>query len=469
MATTRIKERLSTLVSSQLPEFVQGDYPTFVAFLEAYYQFLEQDQGAHELLQNARSYNDIDRTVDSFVEYFLKQYCNDIPRTALYNKKALIKNIQDLYNNKGNEKSYRLLFRILYNKEIEFFYPRTQVLKASDGKWVQRTSFFMKTLVGDGLNIVNNNILISSSTTEYPILITSRKNAMSSTGVSSDIHEYFFDNIKNVPINIGDIIEYTNKFKGEVIGVPTSASVTKSGSGFNVGDILTLTSGPGKLAKLKVTKTNTTGGIVNVQFINFGIDYIGNFYNFFSPIYGKKQYPQFDFSNNNASISDKFNGFIENGTITKPSYSAEMYFAEDYQGELILNFFNSTSSIDQNNILTSSEGTGSDAAIFIKNGSKAIYPGYYESSDGFLSETNFLSDRDYYQPFSYVIKIDELLLQYKKVVLDILHPSGTKLFGELLFDTKIDTILEVTTSITHSANYLHDTIIFNDNFTYTLN
>ena len=118
MPTTRIKEKLSTLVSSQLPEFIQSDYTTFKAFLEAYYEFLEQDQNAQELLQNARSYNDIDRTVSSFVEYFLKQYCDDIPRDVLYNKKALVKNIQDLYNSKGSEKSYKLLFRILYNKDV---------------------------------------------------------------------------------------------------------------------------------------------------------------------------------------------------------------------------------------------------------------------------------------------------------------------------------------------------------------
>jgi len=67
MATTRIKEKLSTLVNSQLPEFIRYDYDTFVTFLEAYYEYLEQDQYAHELLQNSRSYSDIDTTIDSFV------------------------------------------------------------------------------------------------------------------------------------------------------------------------------------------------------------------------------------------------------------------------------------------------------------------------------------------------------------------------------------------------------------------
>ena len=34
--------KISTVVSNQLPEFVRADHPTFVAFLEAYYEYLEQ-------------------------------------------------------------------------------------------------------------------------------------------------------------------------------------------------------------------------------------------------------------------------------------------------------------------------------------------------------------------------------------------------------------------------------------------
>ena len=74
MPTTRIKEKVSELVNSQLPEFIRSDYTTFVAFLQYYYQFLEQDQGALELVQNARQYSDIDQTTESFVKYFLTNY-----------------------------------------------------------------------------------------------------------------------------------------------------------------------------------------------------------------------------------------------------------------------------------------------------------------------------------------------------------------------------------------------------------
>ena len=460
MPTTRITEKLSTLVASQLPEFIQSDFTTFKTFLEAYYEFLEQDQNAQELLQNSRSYSDIDRTIDSFIEYFLKQYSNDIPRDVLYNKKALVKNIQDLYVNRGNEKSYKLLFRILFNKDVEVFYPSTQVLKASDGKWIQRNSFFMRTLVGDGTAVVNNNVIVESSTSKYPVLIKSRKLAFSVAGASSIIHEYFFDNSKNIPIDVGNIIEYEG-FKGVVVGTPVSATITSPGTGFKVGDILPLTSGQGTSSKLKVTKVNNTGGILNVQFINFGIGYTGDFYNFFSASLGAVAPTTFSFTGGAASIGDRLSGFVERGTITTPSYSSETYFAEDYQGDLLSEFYTSTSSTGSSSGqpiggVSASLGLASDAAVYVSIGSKVKYPGYYESNDGFLSDDIYIQDQDYFQSFSYVLKIDERLDLYKKAVLDILHPAGMKLFGELALNASIDISAEITATIRFLVSNLQD-------------
>ena len=91
MSSTRIKDRVSELVNSQLPEFIRTDNTTFVAFLEYYYKFLEQDQGALELVQNSQKYSDIDQTTDSFVNYFIANYAKDLPYSLQVNKPLLIK------------------------------------------------------------------------------------------------------------------------------------------------------------------------------------------------------------------------------------------------------------------------------------------------------------------------------------------------------------------------------------------
>ena len=60
----------------------------------------------------------------------------DIPENMLTDKRLLLKRIKDLYTSKGSQKSYDLLFRILYNQDIDFYYPGEDILRASDGRWV---------------------------------------------------------------------------------------------------------------------------------------------------------------------------------------------------------------------------------------------------------------------------------------------------------------------------------------------
>lgn len=461
MSSLRLKEKLSTLVPSQLPEFIQSDYSTFISFLEAYYEFLEQDQNAQELLQNARSYADIDRTIDSFVQYFLQQYCTNLPVNVLADKKVLIKNIQDIYRTKGTLKSYELLFRILYNKDIEVFLPSTQILRASDGKWVQQTSIFVTVTVGDPDQIVTNNASLISPTnnTVYPIFIERKRSAYGGNGVSSDTFEYFFNNKNNIPINIGDVIEYEN-FKGVVTGVPISVDILNEGVGFREGEILPLTSGLGTNARLKITKVTSTGGVKHVQFINFGPGYVGDFYNSFSAIEPPSLDTTFNYITGAASIVDQTRGIVERGEIVRDSgYASVDYFGEGYVGTTISTFFNNTTKVPITgpaSSISASTGLPSDVTLYVRIGTKAKYPGYFKTNDGFLSDDIFLENEDYYQPFSYVIKVSERLSDYKKAVLDLLHPAGTKLIGELTLDVDVNAITEITTTLRLLTSYLQD-------------
>lgn len=71
--------KTSILVNRQVPEFVRDEYPTFVTFLEAYYQFLEGTANtgttANTLVTTAKSLRDI-RDVDSSLEEFETNFYN---------------------------------------------------------------------------------------------------------------------------------------------------------------------------------------------------------------------------------------------------------------------------------------------------------------------------------------------------------------------------------------------------------
>ena len=54
----------SIVVDNQAPEFIRSDYAKFIAFLQAYYQYLEQSDKALDVIRNLDTFNDIDEQMD---------------------------------------------------------------------------------------------------------------------------------------------------------------------------------------------------------------------------------------------------------------------------------------------------------------------------------------------------------------------------------------------------------------------
>ena len=134
-----IFKKISSQVETQFPGFVREEGPQFVAFLKAYFEYMEQNGNAVSAIRAIKDNQDIDRTVDSFVDYFRKEFMINIPKDVLADKRLLNKHIRDFYRTRGSQESYRFLFRALFNQEIDFYYPGDDILRASDGRWVQET------------------------------------------------------------------------------------------------------------------------------------------------------------------------------------------------------------------------------------------------------------------------------------------------------------------------------------------
>ena len=139
-------QKTSLLINSQVPEFVREEHPTFIAFLEAYYEYLETKQGSddNDLLTKSkelRYISDVDSSIDNFQSNFFDTYANLVPRDVQVDKSILMKHLLPLYLAKGNEKSFKLLFRLLYNEDLEILQPKTNILRASDGKWLVENAF----------------------------------------------------------------------------------------------------------------------------------------------------------------------------------------------------------------------------------------------------------------------------------------------------------------------------------------
>lgn len=132
--------RVSSVVAQQLPEFIRADHATFVAFVEAYYAWMEESGNAINrsglLLQSLN----VDTTLDEFIDYFCHQFLPGIPQHLITNKAFLIAHAKEFYRTKGTENSFKLLFRLLFDEEITISYPKDLILRVSDGKWIKKQS-----------------------------------------------------------------------------------------------------------------------------------------------------------------------------------------------------------------------------------------------------------------------------------------------------------------------------------------
>ena len=151
--------KISNLIESQVPFFVRNDHENFVAFVEAYYEFLEQQTGVVNVTKSLLNQADVDST-DIFVEKFYDNFLPFIPKDTAVDKTLILKHIKDFYRSRGTEKSIRFLMRILFDEDVEFYYPQRDILRVSDGKWFQEKSIKIEDLEVDG--IANNQLGIET-------------------------------------------------------------------------------------------------------------------------------------------------------------------------------------------------------------------------------------------------------------------------------------------------------------------
>src|SRR6056300_1083414 len=149
------RKKLKDIVTRQLPEHIREDYPTFVAFVEAYYEYM-QDQGV-----DFNSIRDIDRTLEDYIQYFKKELSYNLPQ-IVEDERLLLQKVKDQYLSKGSAGSYKLLFKLLFGKNVQLTYPGDSMLRCSDGRWNQEISVFARVDYGDPESIVGKLVDIQS-------------------------------------------------------------------------------------------------------------------------------------------------------------------------------------------------------------------------------------------------------------------------------------------------------------------
>jgi hypothetical protein len=409
-----------SVVLNQFPEFTREDYPGFIKFIELYYKHLNENQ-ISGIGENFDELQDIDTTLDKFIDALWKQFGINVPRTSIPNDRYFLKHIKEFYSTKGSEESFRMLFRHLYDTEIDFTYPKEQILIASDGKWVQDISVLVNVTSGNIFDVIDQTTLISTNSQIFPVVANRVR-------LLEDGHyEIFLDKFQRDLISIGSILSM-NDVNATVVETVSDIKVYKPGIGFYVGQLFTIPSFNGTNARIKVTKVGPNGELIHVQLIDFGNGYNTDFYT--TVVSGST--PQIVISGQYASQTL---GFIDSGFVSSNFYAELDYANGSYSGDIIREFY---TQIDV------PEGTRLDdektATLYVSIGAIRRYPGFYSDSSGFLSDAYYIQDGHYYQTNSYVISCVESIEKYRSVVKALLHPSGLKLFGNQVFSNSFDVI-----------------------------
>ena len=80
--------------------------------------------------------------------------------------------------------------------------------------------------------------------------------------------------------------------------------------------------------------------------------------------------------------------------------------------------------------LSLSDKGGGNANLSARIGTIGETPGIYINEDGRPSSTKKLIDSYYYQDYSYSLRTSKQTREYEETVKELLHPSGSKMFGE---------------------------------------
>jgi hypothetical protein len=257
---------ISNFVQHQFPDFYKKDGTNFVQFVKAYYEWDEQRSETRKLLD----IRDIDTTPDEFLDYFKDEYMSGVPKQILGDKRMLQKHILDLYNSKGSIEGIRLVFRLLFNTEIEYYIPAEDIFKPDNSEWFE-PRYFEISKHDTNYQFENQNIVGKVSGAKAIVENYERRNV---NGRLIDL--LFISNIRG-DFTPGETITYEGitAIEPTVLGSITSVIVNSATPGFTVGDFVTATSNTDGLNFRGIVSAveNSGDGIINFNLVNGGFGY----------------------------------------------------------------------------------------------------------------------------------------------------------------------------------------------------
>lgn len=260
-----IENNIASLIQSQFPGFYQEEGENFVAFVNAYYEWL--DQGGSES-RKILEYRDIDYTIDSFLDHFKNEFLKSLPEETAVSKQVLVKHIQDLYKSKGSVQAYKLLFKLVFNEDIEVYDPSVDILKPSDGIW--KIPNYIECSISDRNNTFLGQKITGASSGATAFV----ENIIRKRIAGKFIDVIYLSNIRG-QFSTGEYVTDNNtlEYAPYIVGSLNEITVTNGGAFNSVGDLMDISGSGGVHGKVRVKTVIDGTGKVAYTLVDGGYGY----------------------------------------------------------------------------------------------------------------------------------------------------------------------------------------------------
>lgn len=295
LENTTYTDKTSLLIENQFPAYIRDNpkYANFIAFVKTYYEWAEEHgdftDGENSkfnfvnVSKNLLNYQDIDRTEDAYIDYFMQDFMPDFPTDCLADKRKLIKIARSLYLNRGIQDSYKFVFRALYDENVELYNHYNLVFKPSNNRWIQNRRILINS-TDDRWYETKGKILFGSVSGGYAVITSVVKY------VSDDLNEQNLLSIYIEKVNrkfqngetvytVDDMFRKIGDLEGIIVSSLFNLTIEDGGTSYKVGDPIIASGGLNqnlfntRPAKLEVSRVSQSS-IESVRIISVGDGYV---------------------------------------------------------------------------------------------------------------------------------------------------------------------------------------------------
>lgn len=438
-------KRISAIIKYHLPDFIRDDHPQFVEFITS---FIESQEGPNDLFGYLARYRrnlDVDSADDDFLEGYANEFAKKFPKDTLIKKSVLVKTIREFYLSVGSADSYKYIFNVLYNADVDVIYPRDYLYRPSISEYESDTVMYITgehyfKLDIDNTNLVANVVGVTSGAESILDTVTSviriNGDLILQLELSSWDEHFIID--EQVVVTLGDVV-----ISERLLGIISRIDVIDGGSNYLITDEVTITDSTGLSTVAQIDQL-ADGPYTNYTMVNPGMGYsIGDIITPISdlsnPGFGFRAIVYLVGGSGDillVRIEDPGQGYIKPIAAKVHSPGGGIGAIMELNGDDIgkikslkvfesgYNYSNAGSIIVN---INSAEGNGAVFSPVLNTVFEG--PKRYLDDSSTLSGTSKILDSHYYQQFSYVLASKISPAKWLGIVRRNAHPAGAALFG----------------------------------------